>query len=1070
MSAKFSMRSIEMKNDKGMTANGVYLNGANHEVILGDRGDIRTILHETVHAATVALLEQGTSKSAKNLITLFNQYKEAYSTLPKRKGEHYGFTNAQEFVSEIFTNPVFQKFLSSIAVGPEKRSESMYARFKNIIKEALGITRETRTALDEAIDSASDVIETASRKSEGFFQKLSATAEVKPAFNVDTLPSTKDLRNAVGRNFFGMNTAEGFFRDHPIVQQSFRAIREAKETSERIQNLLWQGSPDVSKMGFMDTLNKVKNKGSAIITVMTTSNHDMAVVHDLFKQGFEEGKDYADNLKDNGSHLSIDQQNAYNTLAKLFGGMYEETLKVQRDLGKKHELPYRPGWYPAKRLGQYSIEISFKGNNVHIETFKTRQAAEIFKRNLSDGSNLKYLEVSDVLDANKKEERQPNKEMADIIGSVLEQKYSTAGPALKKTIDELVYSMQTRGGKLGYHHQFRTNVPGYRGSELFRSRDQLGGSFKEGIQGEVNNFGMNLRTLIVKHKVEPILSDENMKAADPAGHAAIQQFFDSALGRNEDFLETKTGVSKLEHVADKVVSSLMVKVLGKEFQAREAGAVKVASDTAMRLFYATKMMAKPIFVLSQILTTPFIIPEMARDGHGLRAFYSFAKGTMKVVTGDKELMNHIKDISQQYNIIEAQYLESMNLSKHVGEAKRVEKGLTAIEDYVLLGKLGKGADSISRLISYATAYTHFTDLGLSKSEASYQARLAADKAMNVYDSASSAPIFEKAGFIGTGMKPLSSFGLNQLGNFVSYLKDAKKGNVAPLIAYGLVSTAMGGVLSLPFIQEYERFRQIAEKLYDITIPSILEIFSGDESFLDRLTITSQDAKDVALYGIPALSGMDLSSSMRSNETMFSLLAAVALGQEDAVKLFPLLGATYDTAKALVQLPATLQGKTSVGEGRGNIDKLITGPIGYGSKELLGLNTTKILGDNTNMISTGKAGDADMPRTQKDVFAGFLGGRSVEQRRGDQQTFEQTARDKIKIAKVQQATNMLVETGDYQYVDKLISLGVTPDKIMSGIESGVYNKSVDQYLRHFVNKSGHIDVQKAMETLNYGIKK
>ena len=302
------------------------------------------------------------------------------------------------------------------------------------------------------------------------------------------------------------------------------------------------------------------------------------------------------------------------------------------------------------------------------------------------------------------------------------------------------------------------------------------------------------------------------------------------------------------------------------------------------------------------------------------------------------------------------------------------------------------------------------------------------------------------------------------------MKAAKQGDVAPLMAYGLIATAMGGVLSLPFIQEYERLRKILEMYFNVSMPSILEIFSGDESFLDRLNITSQDAKDVAMFGLPALSGIDLTSSMRSNETLIAIAAAVALGQEDAKKLFPIIGATVDTVKALPAAGAAVMGRNSVAEGRTAIDSLITGPIGYGAKEALGLNTTKVFGQNTDMISTGKKGVADIPRTKTDIAAGFLGGRSVEQRRMDMMTHELTAKEKIRQQKIVDNINMLVETGDQKYIKKLIDLGVTGDQIESGIQSGIYNKNVGQYIRFFMNASGAVDERKAGLISNFGIKR
>ena len=687
----------------GKFSRGLY-DGKAHQVQLHKDGTLKTILHESVHAVTQAMLNEGKSKAAKAMQTLYEKYKESHgNTETPRGGTYYGFTNVHEFVTEAFTNNNFQKLLQSIPSGevtPTGRILKMWDKFKEIIKDGLRADRETRTALDEVLDAGANLMETSKGKPEGYFQKLSnKTKTVTPELESPSI-TTGDIVGSIKRNLFGINALEGLYRNNPRVQEAFKGIRDSVELADKIQNSLWHNTAEVlkqGKVGFMDTLSKVRDKSSAISAVMTTSNKDMAVIHDLFKKGFEEGIEYQENLNKNGQHLTQEQINTYNTLSKLFTRMYEEVVKVQEGWDKKHKLPYRAGWYPAKRLGEYSVEISFRGNNVHIESFKTRIAAENFRRKITDGTNLKHLEVSDVLTKEEVAKTQPNAEMAEIIGDYLAQKYPTAGEALKESIDKLIFNMQTRGGKLGYHHQHRSNVPGYLGSELLRSQEKLGSSFKEGIQGEVNNFGMNLRTLLIKHKIEPRLSDMEFRITDPDGYAAVKQMYESALGRNEDFLGTKFGGERISSAIDKVVSNIMMKAFGKEFEGRKGSAYNQAMNVAMRAFYATKMMAKPIFILSQILTTPMIVPELARENHGARAFYSFGKAMTKLMSGDKELWNHLKQMSQEYNITESQFLESMNLDKHSGRESRVERIGNAIEDYVLMGKVGKGADSLSRL-------------------------------------------------------------------------------------------------------------------------------------------------------------------------------------------------------------------------------------------------------------------------------------------------------------------------------------------------------------------------------------
>ena len=130
------------------------------------------------------------------------------------------------FTTPSLTEKNFQKLLASIPSGdvsPTGKILKMWEKFKNIIKDGLGVEKEARTALDEVLEAGSNLIETSSKKSEGFFQKLSDVKKEK-SYDVEDIPTAKDIKSLFVENFFGMNTAEGFFRDHPKVQEVFRDV------------------------------------------------------------------------------------------------------------------------------------------------------------------------------------------------------------------------------------------------------------------------------------------------------------------------------------------------------------------------------------------------------------------------------------------------------------------------------------------------------------------------------------------------------------------------------------------------------------------------------------------------------------------------------------------------------------------------------------------------------------------------------------------------------------------------------------------------------------------------------
>jgi hypothetical protein len=700
-SATFSFGQA-FQDAQGRWSKGQY-DGKAHAVELHKDGNIKTILHEAVHAATHALLIE-----AKNVHAV--ALNEIYNSLDISKvAEQYGLTNVHEMVSEALTNPRFKAYLQDIKStrGPlGKKSISLWTDFKNIIKDALTENKEIRTVLDDVLEHSEGLIETAKRTPEERFQRLSDKQHAAPPVpSMGDAPPVRSLRGAFSRNVFGMNALANFFPKESIVHQAFRQIKDAATDTAKIKNQLLNNTNEVlasGKVHAWNTLSKVMGDSSPARILRNTSKLDMATVHSLFKRGFEEELSYEANWEKNGQHLTPDQLKVYEALSKLFRGMHSAVAGIQQGLGKKHILPYRDGWYPAARVGKYTIEIAYEGTKLRVQTFKTALAAEQFRAKLTDGTNLKHVTVSDVIDASKKEQTQPNVEMAQIIGDTLAQKYPNAAPALQKTIDNLMHSMQTRGGKLGHHHKFRANIEGYKGSELFMDAAEHGDAFREGILASLGDFDTNLRSLIIRSKLEGYVTDKDAQAHNPVEHAAISQLYDSALGRNKEFFEGTQ--DKASNVLDKGINAIMEKVLGREFKPKQHATTSI-NQANMGVFAATHMMAKVGFsVFGQILSIPLIMGEMARGSvTGLEAAYSFAKGSTLFWTGNTKLWNHLKEVSQTFDTVEPQFFESLGISRHSDAVTRTQKTLDFVKDYLLLGAVGKTMDGFSRLYAYALA-------------------------------------------------------------------------------------------------------------------------------------------------------------------------------------------------------------------------------------------------------------------------------------------------------------------------------------------------------------------------------
>lgn len=848
---------------------------------------------------------------------------------------------------------------------------------------------------------------------------------------------------------FGKTGVAQIFKDNPIIQDVYWKIRNAEMTSARIANNIWFG--DVGRKvwdesNFFAKLSKIKDKFSPYMVVKTSKPEDMAAVHDLFKKGLEEGLEYSETLDKYGTGLSTEQQGIFKTLSVMFTKQYEAMVKEQEKMGKKNILPRRKGWYPSVRKGDYYVDINFQGTSAYRQHFTTKAEGEAFLEKLGSG-NLKHLSATGV-EKIKLEDSNPFLDSIDTFKDFLEKKYPSAGGVLKKDIEGLVEALVTRGGKLGKHHNYRSNLEGYKGSEIFASAKERGNSFKEAIQNSVNDYIGTLRKMQINHSVEPILRN-GAETMHPDTLAVIQQMSDSALNK----VENKMAVldDSVRNWVDSVAKTLY-DVAGKEFKPGDPVFDKVKNGM-LETFYLTKLMAKPVFAVGQVISTPVqAIRHMAYDG-GLRAYMSFGKGLFKLAINDKELKDSIFKVSQETNTFEPQFIEALHLNKNDSSL------LEGIKKYVFLNKINEGADSLSRVITYASMYEHYKSLGKTKAEAEQLAMHGTDTTMVQYGRSEQAPMFQHAGIVGEMARPLQTFGQAQFANLVGDIKHFKTlqpKTWAPLLTYGLTATMVGGVLAPAFITEYEIIRKWLNAQYpEYSIPSVLDLVAHDDSMIDRIIPDNDLVRKTIEYGLPSLSGVDLSSSVRANENFTTLLGSVLLAEESWTRMFPLIQVTADTVSGGSVLISEALGKkhTDADLSKAVSKALPVGPIAYGAKELLGVNETNIMGKQTGMMPLGNTGMAEKPRQPVDVVAGLMGTRSTDDRFETQKALNRTEIDKNRQNQIKRLADLAIETGDSKYIEKIVSYGVDSKTLENMIGSEVWSRLADVETRYLVNSKG-----------------
>jgi hypothetical protein len=108
------------------------------------------LLHEATHALTSATLANKSHPVTKQLTTLFNNVKD-------KLGDEYGTISLDEFVAETFSNPIFQRKLSTIHVN--RQPASAFQRFMNTVSNMLRRLVGLNPKQADALSTANELIE-----------------------------------------------------------------------------------------------------------------------------------------------------------------------------------------------------------------------------------------------------------------------------------------------------------------------------------------------------------------------------------------------------------------------------------------------------------------------------------------------------------------------------------------------------------------------------------------------------------------------------------------------------------------------------------------------------------------------------------------------------------------------------------------------------------------------------------------------------------------------------------------------------------------------------------------------
>ena len=867
------------------------------------------------------------------------------------------------------------------------------------------------------------------------------------------------LGSSIATNFFGKTTLSTIYNRYPIIKKTNFLIRNAERQAQTFMNKLTFGDVvrgDWDSARIWQKFSKMKNPDSIYSALKTTTDREAYNALKVLEQGREYNRqqialgnhkgtlDYAGIVQQYGNHLTANEKRFYQILSDMELKAHRGIQNIQKNLGKTNLLPFSDGYFPAVRRGEYAVSIYYGNTLGYIEFFPTKAAAEAAKNKMAQHPQLKSFTISDVLH----KDDVPFAGMLE-TGQMLMDYLDKNAPFptnvdanfhIQKALDKM-----TEGSRLGKHHEYREDVPGYKGSEILLTPEEQGRNFKTAIQDHIKDYASGIRTMIIKTKLDPVLYNSSLKKTHPEEFAVMEQMRNSALNIVPNKFEAIDNA--IHNFVDSVAKSITERVLHNDFKPEEAVATSI-THFLTSTFYLFKVLPKLSMAVVQALSPIQSIRHAAYQG-GFRATKNFGKGLWNFFSKDPELYDSLYKISQTTDTIEPQFINALHLQ---GKNNIVE----FVKDWVLMRKPQEATDVLSRAITYSFMYTHYRDIGLSIPNAEMYALHGTDATMAAYSSAETAPIFKKTGaLIGENVRPLQTYGQSQFGALIAdinHFKTKDPSTWAPLVIYGITSTMMGGAVTGAIVSNYELYRLILAK-FGYMLPSALDMVSTIPNFLEGVVEDPDAQTKLLAYGLPsALTGIDIGASARTTDSLLTTLVGIVDGHAQYDRIMPSLG----TAGLAVSGGGTigkkvLGGNTSDKELRDSITAVSpVGSIGWGIKELAGVNDTKVMGQPTDNIAVGANSEALMPRGPAEKIAAPLGLKSTQERFLMDKNLENTREEKIIQDRINKYLNLYNENPKPELLQELVKLGVDGKNLENALKIRINRALIPQEIRFFTS--------------------
>ncbi len=901
---------------------------------------------------------------------------------------------------------------------------------------------------------------------------------LKTAEELIANPEAKDMTMGMFKQFerayAGMGQyVEAIKKQAPVVWETYKRLKIAIDKETELKRTLWYGDAakeEVKGMGPVMKLTHYEQADTMAHLEKTLKTKDIAAIQDFLSKNQLEQRDHLRSLKEqNGAGLTPEQQKAVEVIATFLD-------KIQKAAGFR----YRKGYLPNMRKGEFAVGIKTKlGDLTHLEFFKTEAIAKEWAARAKKNG----LNAMDVIDL-RTEEGMRMAEAFDVMREVMAKDPDTL-EALDKTQQGIAEHAK------GAHNKFKEGYSGGLGQSLFKNREQNAKDFFKSLEAYGNQVAAGIKKNMVNKSMAKFLDNSEggakLKEMFPNQVETSKYLADIVLnnqgkyGWAESVDKIKGGFDNL-WVAGAIKGEGIIKKFDKSFDAKlyypEVPILDKGLGMVSQLFYIRVLTSRPAFWAGQLLSSPFALRQVLKEGTLAETITAQGKGWGTIMSGgDMEFKQFVKKFANTTDSLHPQFKNEINEISFLDS--KTNTGLSKMFQWAS-GQTPAGmADSASRYMTLATAYHFYKDRGLTGDALFRNAQNMVDNTMVMYGRTYTSPFLQKSGLLGTQMAPLQKYGIAQMENLIGdfrHIAEGKNGveklrNMGPAISTMLTTMIMAGSMGLPLLMEYEALRMAFvmtakffgwDSVEEYVPRSVMEMIMGDSRVKDAFTdglynttgISKNTGENIMTHGVlSAATGFDVGSSLRFN---------------------PILPESKENISLLNAFPVVKEAFTQAGNVALGIKNVMGGDVSEAEKRKALMSMQFVAGQNAlvdhfrfdagtrEAVPGGNRYYGQVKQTPKEQVSTAIGSATMEKSRA---TILGKIAEKQKDKRVrlrQDAADFVrdgIRTGNDSKIDRGMEMaqkaGMTSKELMRMVKTGMYNEATPNMERMYTDNKGRV---------------